>query len=220
MSWEPGGRLLALFSANDAIVAVAIVSALATILAPVAVLLVKSLIRIREAAEQAVHNTQSNGVEGTPPSAYDVLVASHAQLTADNEYIIGLVHGAQKEARDAAAAAARAREAARENEKKADVLYKAVGAGFQDAKRERAILRRALDANVRQLEQTETSGEEFVRIVALGTIPILERLDALDGRNSAAELRERLIAAGILPGGDATPPSGTRAILDPPPDGE
>jgi hypothetical protein len=215
--------IVAVFSANDAVVVVAVVSAIATIVGPTVVLIVKSLIRIREAAESAARNTTTTNGSGGPPTPFDT-------LSGQNEYIIGQVHAAQAEARAAAREARDAREATRINERKADVIRRVLEQGFAGAKSERAVLRRSLDANIAALERTQANGRDFGRLVVTGTIPILARLDAIDGGHSAEELRGRLIAAGvlspddepeaaadaILAADDATPPGGQRAT---PPDG-
>lgn len=177
-----------MFSAGDAAILVALISAFAAIFAPVVLLLVSSLKRIRQAAETAAHNTGPNGTAGTPPSPYDDLVSSH-------EYIIGQVHAAADEARAAARAAYKAQAAI---EQSTAALRKRVEAGFQEAKEEREQLGQLLDKTARGLERNVTDGAAFAQGIAAGALDVLGRLDALDGGHSADDLRTQLAGNDLI----------------------
>ena len=176
--------VIATFSAGDAAVLVALISAFAAIIGPVVLLLVSSLKRIRAAAEAAVHNTQPNGHvdaatgEPTPPSPYDTLVRSH-------EYIIGQLHAAAAEAREAAAQAVLARAAIKAHEIKTEALAQSVEKGFAEAKAERDRLADILDKQV-------AGGQQFAQVVAAGALNVLARLDELDGGHTVEALRAQI----------------------------
>jgi hypothetical protein len=197
--------VVAHFEPADAAIIVAIISAFAAIVGPVALALVSSLKRIRQAAETAVHNTQSNGANDTPPSPYDALIASH-------EYAIGQIHAVAEEARSAARAAERAAIAARANDTKTDTkaaeLAKKIDDGFADAKKERDAITERLDAAIDDGDRRAEQGRGFAAgIVAAALGPpfdLLGRLDAIDGQDSRAALRELL--AGNVPAGDEPEP--------------
>jgi flagellar biosynthesis/type III secretory pathway protein FliH len=155
---------LALFTASDAIVLVALIGAAATVLGPVVVLAVSSLKRIRAAAEQAVHNTQTNGADGSPPSPWDQIMSSH-------EYMIGQIHAANAAATAAAQAAWTAQAGIEETKRKLD-------AGFAEAKAEREKINDRIDRNI----------EAVVDVADV----VIGRLDALDGDTTVDDLRKRL----------------------------
>jgi hypothetical protein len=179
--------VVATFSAGDAAIIVALISAFAAIIGPVVLLLVTSLKRIRDLSERAVHNTQPNGVpdkEGNvgPPSPYDELVATH-------EYMIGQIHGVAEQARAAAAEAVLARAAVKAHEVRTAAIAARVDEGFAEAKEARQVLEQRLDANI-------ANGATFaagIIAAALGPpLDVLGRLDALDGQNTAGPFRDRI----------------------------
>lgn len=172
--------VLAHFDPADAAVIVAAISAFAVIFGPIALVLVSSLKRIREASERAAHNTQPNGhslPDGRPsgPSPYDSLVASH-------EYMIGQIHEVAKKA-DAAVAAAGS--AVIEVRRKSDALDRKIDAGFADAKVER-------DAIAGRLDQNVADGAAFAQAIIAGALGVVGRLDALDGKETIGALREQI----------------------------
>ena len=172
--------VLALFTAADAAVMVAIVSAVA---GPLLLLFFQGR-RTQLAAKRAAHNTAPNGVDDSGPSPYDSLVASH-------EYMIGQIHAAVAESREAAKAAWTASAAIARNDRKTDRLAERVEEGFKDAKDERGKLDAKLEANI-------AGGQQFAVLVAEGALGVLGRLDDLDGADTASQLRERLSAMGLV----------------------
>lgn len=175
-----GGPVLALFTAADAAVMVALVSA---VVGPLMLLFFQGR-RTNAAAQRAAHNTAPNGVDDSGPSPYDSLVASH-------EYMIGQIHAAVAESREAAKAAWAASAAIARNDRKTDALAARVEEGFIDAKAERGLLGERLQANI-------DGGRLFAELVAEGSLSVLGRLDELDGGDTARLLRERLEEMGLV----------------------
>jgi hypothetical protein len=188
------------FGPSDALVAVAAIGVLGTLVTSAFTL--RRAKRTEAGVRQAVHNTQPNGhmdEEGnlSPPSAYDSLVSSH-------EYMIGQIHAATEEARDAKREAILARAAVKRNDVTTANLGSLMSEKFAEATTERHALGEKLEKNI-------ADGAAFAQGIAAGALGVLGRLDALDGQDSVAQLTVRLEGTGLL---------GPVVHSDSPPEGE
>lgn len=166
---------------SDALVVVAAIGAFGTF--ATTIIAARRAKRGEQAARAAARNTQPNGIPDAdghvgPPSAYDVLLASH-------EYMIGLTHAIRDQAAEATKAAYLAQAAIKQNDVITQNLAQRVDEGFAAAKAERDVLAERVDVNI-------TEGAQFASAIIAGALDLVGRVDALDGRSTLPALQARV----------------------------